>query len=72
MPHLLLQSDDHRTVLDECHLDLDTVDDREGGARLLARLGRVIREAEHSRERGERMARIGVVPPFTDYRELGG
>ncbi len=72
MVHLLLQSNDHRTVLDECDLDLADIDDVEVRAALLARLGRVIRESEVRHRAADSMSRIGVIAPATDYRELSG
>jgi len=72
MVHLLLQSNDHRTVLDECDLDLADIDDDEVRHALLARLGRVIRESELRHHPAGSMSRIGVIASATDYRELSG
>lgn len=73
MAHLLLQTNDHRTILDECDVELADIDDERLRADLLARLGRGIRDSERGRRRAQRRAgRIAAIRAVTDYRELSG
>lgn len=73
MARILVQTSDRRTVLDERHVRLTDIVDKQAASGLLDRLEAAIRHAERlPRRREARPRRVAsIVSSVADYRDIG-
>ena len=73
MAHILVQTNAHRTVLDESDVELADLDDRKSAADLLERLRTAVQGAEpRPGRRSRHVRRVASIVPATYYRDVCG
>jgi predicted short-subunit dehydrogenase-like oxidoreductase (DUF2520 family) len=71
MARIVVQTDDHRTVLEERHVQLADVDDGQASVDLMARLRKAVKAAERTQPKRP-VRRLLTILPAADYREVSG
>jgi len=71
MARIVVQTDDHRTVLDERHVQLEDVSDGKASTDLMARLRKAVGKAESTTPKRP-VKRLLTILPAADYREVSG
>jgi hypothetical protein len=71
MARIVVQTDDHRTVLEERGVQLADVNDDRASGDLMARLRKAVGTAERTPARRP-VKRLLTILPAADYREVSG
>jgi hypothetical protein len=71
MARIVVQTDDHRTVLEERDVQLSDVSNARTRLQLMGRLQAAVGDAERSRPRRQ-VKRLLTILPAADYREVSG
>ena len=73
MARILVQTNDHLTVLDEADVELADMTRPDADRGLLARLEHAVRDAERRRRRPRAGVRhLASIVPVSDYRDVRG